>query len=192
MVLPFIARISSGLDRAHWVNEVARFLSVPEEAVWQDVRQLKLGKAETADAPNDAASARRARSRRDLLEERLIGLAAWRSAENAADFAAVDSALFSPARRPFYEQALRTEDIASQDHYLKKLALEAELSYSETDKIGEEIQDSRRELRREIIKERLIEMAGLMRQSEQTGADADLQKNLEEFKTLTAELNQLR
>ncbi|MBI1957584.1 MAG: DNA primase, partial [Candidatus Niyogibacteria bacterium] len=185
VVLPFVAGIASGIDRAHWVGRVAAFLKVPEDAVWQDVRRVKPGKA---DEVADEEPQKRARSRRDLVEERLIGFAAWKGLD--ADFSSVDSAWFSAGRRPFFEQA-KTADRAAMDHYLKKLALEAEIMCENAEKIGNEIQTLARELRREGIKERLVELTGAMRGSEQAGEDAALEGQLEEFKVLTQELNRL-
>ncbi|MBI2039365.1 MAG: DNA primase [Candidatus Niyogibacteria bacterium] len=186
VVLPFVAGIASGIDRAHWVGQVAAFLNVPEDAVWQDVRRVKSGKAEeTAETPEPQ---KRLRSRRDLVEERLIGFAAWKGQD--ADFSGVDPAWFCAGRRPFFEQA-KTAAGGAMDHYLKKLALEAEIMCENAEKIGSEIQTLGRELRREGIKERLLELAADMRLAERSGQDVLLQGQLEEFKTLTSELNRL-
>ncbi|MBP9760556.1 MAG: DNA primase, partial [Candidatus Pacebacteria bacterium] len=37
-VLPFVARVVSGVDQAHFVRKIANQLGIPEDAVWQDVR----------------------------------------------------------------------------------------------------------------------------------------------------------
>ena len=186
VVLPLIARIASGIDRAHWVGRVAAFLKIPEDAVWQDARQVKLGKTEE-EKPEERE--RRARTRRDLVEERLIGFAAWRGRD--VDFMSVDPAWFSAGRRPFFEQA-KIADSVAMDHYLKKLALEAEVMCEDPEKVPQEIQALGRDLRREGISERLVELTAAMRLAEQSGDGAALERSMGEFKELTVELNRLR
>lgn len=186
VVLPFVARIASGIDRAHWIARVAAFLKVPEEAVWQDTRQIKLGKADEAAQPEKPAQ--RSRTRRDLVEERMIGFAAWKGRD--VDFAAVDPAWFSAGRRPFFEQA-KTADPTAMDHYLKKLALEAEVMCENPEKAPQEIQALARDLRREGITEQFSELTAAMRTSEQSGDHASLERQMDAFKALTVELNRL-
>ena len=185
-VLPYIAAIQSEITRAHWVVESARMMKIREEAVWQEISRMKSsGGAKTrAEEPRS----RQLKNRRGLLEERLIGLACLRKEELLPVFADCRPEWFSPERRPIFETGLAG---TSEDHYLKKLALEAEVVYAASADLAAEVRDLTRELKKENLKEKLIMLGQSIKDSEHSGDKSDIEKKFEEFKLVSAELNTL-
>lgn len=85
-VLPYVARIHSGVDQAHFVRRIAGVLGLAEEAVWQDVRTharaiqreaTHAGSVVQKPAPVEVPEA--PRSKRDDLERELAGFLYWQS-----------------------------------------------------------------------------------------------------------------
>ena len=82
-VLPFIGRITSGVDQGHFVRLVADRTSLSEEAVWQDVRAAARTYAQETRHPGapvpTASQPRRERTvnRAELTERTLAGFLFW-------------------------------------------------------------------------------------------------------------------
>lgn len=189
IVLPYIASVGSEINRAHWVSASARAMQIREESVWQELEKLKSKKRVGNNAAKEQASdilPRHARTRRGLLEERLIGLAVWKKAELTAVLSECRPEWFSPERRPIFESSMTG---VSEDHYFKKLALEAEVVYASCVDIVEEVKGLAKELKKEHLKETLVNLGESIKERERSGNKEDLQKKFEEFKLISSELN---
>jgi DNA primase len=75
-VLPYIARLGSTIDQGHYVSRVATLLGVKEDAVWDDLKDVKIEVAtpdttrqSTAPPSNDTS-----RPRIELIVRRIVGL----------------------------------------------------------------------------------------------------------------------
>lgn len=186
MVLPYVAKVSSELDRAYWVGKVANFLKIREEAVWQELEKMKIPKASL---PDQSASLRIVKSRRDLLEERLIGLVCWKRDMFKEELIQQIVEWFSAGRQSLFRAGFLNK--GTQDHYVKKMALEAELIYAEHEDLAEEVKSLAKELQKEHIKEGLLRLSDAIRVSEEGGNDSELEKTLKEFQELSSQLNTL-
>ncbi|OGZ32543.1 MAG: DNA primase [Candidatus Niyogibacteria bacterium RIFCSPLOWO2_12_FULL_41_13] len=193
VIIPYIANIASNIEQAHWLKEVAVFLSLKEEAVWQSLakysKKLKRGNSDSAESVETENSRKPSSvSRRDLLEEKLIGILLWKK-ELAAFFNKDWQNYFSPARKFILEKALNSGTEIASEHYLNKLALEAELYYSNLDKPEEELNKLAMELKREYLKDELLSLSQKIRECEIAGDGENIKKCLDEFHKLSKELN---
>ena len=183
-VLPHVASIQSDIDRAHWVEVVAGRLKLPNEPVWDAVNKLRKNITKVY-TPEEKLSTNSAKTRKDLIEERVLGLAVlYHNISGLADF---KPGWFSGGRREMFRQVLTGG--VSEDHYLKKLALAAEISADSEESANLEIQSLAKELRRESIKEQLENISAQIREAERSGKTEELQKKLEEFQRISSELN---
>lgn len=84
-VLPYVARIKSGVDQAHFVRRVAEELGLAEDAVWQDVRTHARAIArEESTAGTHAHEPSHTlpetpRTKREELERELAGFLYWQN-----------------------------------------------------------------------------------------------------------------
>ncbi len=186
-VLPHIALMQSEIDKAHWVGVTAGALKMREENVWQEISRLRLKPSKKA--PDNESVSPKIRSRRTLLEERLIGLASLKSADTEDEFAGCKPEWFSPERRNIFESIL--SGLQTDDHYVKKLALEAEVVYSANDKLSDELKALIRELKKENLKDTLLKLSDSVRNLEISGNKEELEKKFDEFKLVSAELNSI-
>ncbi|MBI2507061.1 MAG: hypothetical protein HYW09_00415, partial [Candidatus Niyogibacteria bacterium] len=183
-VLPYISAMPSEIDKAHWVGEVANALKMREENVWQELARLKKPKENAA--RDDIRP--KIRNRKALLEERLIGLIVWKKEVLNDVLSGCGSDWFAPERRPIFESVIHAQSPA-EDHYVKKLALEAEVFCGEASDLPLQFKALARDLKKEHLKERLVKLGESVKEFEMSGNKEELEKKFEEFKAVSAELN---
>ena len=193
LVLPYIAALENEMERAHWVQETSKVLGIKEEPVWEEVKKLRLRGlgAKLASAAPDAPAAP-AKSRRDLLEERVLGMLVWKRGEFLEKLKATTRDFFSEHHKPLLE-CVFNEKIPAGGGKLKenleKLALEAELLYGEMEKVHEEFHLLLAELEKEHLKARLGTLAAEIRELETSGEEQKIFPKLTEFKELSQKLS---
>ena len=206
LVLPYIAALENEMERAHWVQETSKVLGIKEEPVWEEVKKLQLGGlgAKIASAAPDALGAS-VKSRRDLLEERVLGMLVWKRGEFLEKLKATTRDFFSEHHKPLLE-CVFNEKIPAGGGKLKenleKLALEAELLYGDLpagkagmparaggEKVHEEFHLLLAELEKEHLKARLGTLAAEIRELETSGEEQKIFPKLTEFKELSQKLS---
>lgn len=192
VIMPYIANIASNIEQAHWIKEVANFLSLKEESVWQSFekysKKLKKEGVVGAETEQQEIAILPVKSRRDLIEEKLIGILLWKR-ELADFFDGHWRDYFSPARKIILEKTLNGRPEISSEHYLNKLALESELYYKDLSKPEEELNKLAMELKREYLKDELLLLSQKIRECETAGNGENLKKCLDEFNKLSKEIN---
>jgi DNA primase len=192
-VLPYLALISNEIKKAQWVKEVAKYLGVGEEPVWEELKKIKLehpaGQRAGEAAPLGGKSFK---SRRRIIEERLLGIKLWQKQDSAEKMDKTKEKYYNWQQG--INERLRSfepsEPIPSSAY--NKLALEAELAYSGSESLGTEIELLQAELEREKIKDRLEEVSKAIREKEISGDKKAFASLLKEFQELTKKMNQTR
>ena len=163
------------------------------EPIWEEVKKLRLGGlgAKITSVAPDAPVAP-AKSRRDLLEERVLGMLVWKRGEFLEKLKATTRDFFSEHHKPLLE-CVFNEKIPAGGGKLKenleKLALEAELLYGEMEKVHEEFHLLLAELEKEHLKARLGTLAAEIRELETSGEEQKIFPKLTEFKELSQKLS---
>jgi len=94
-LLPVIKRIPSQIERAHWIQELAKGLSVREEDVREELKKVKLTE-ESFVFEKEAITTLPQKTRKDLLEERLMVLILNSPQDCLCAIFEEDFSLFSP------------------------------------------------------------------------------------------------
>lgn len=193
-VLPYIAVIENSVEKAHWVQEAARVLALKEDPLWEEIKKISAGKkiAVSGEEAAPALTGPGIKTRRDLLEERILGLLAWKQGELKEKFGEGAQSLFSEHHRPLLECVMKSEaapETALLKANLEKLALEAELLYGEMERLHEEFHVLLRELEREHTKGKLELLAEDIRKFETAGDEERLLASLTEFNVLSKKLS---
>lgn len=200
LVLPYVAALENEIERAHWVQETSKVLGIKEEPIWEEVKkmQLRAGKTETGLSTPRVAQAPM-KSRRDLLEERVLGMLAWKRGEFLEKFKATAQDFFSEHHKPLLECVFSKKIPAGGEKLkknLEKLALEAELLYGEMPagqagmpKTHEEFHLLLAELEKEHLKARLGAIAAEIRELETKGEEHKILTKLAEFKEFSQKLS---
>ena len=192
-VFPYIARLADEIQKAHWVQEASKILELKEEPLWEEVRKLsRVRKNEKITKSEVSFAAQRARSRRHLVEERILGILTLKKENFLEKLESDIRSIFSPESLPLLE-VIQGGVSPSQElgARISRLALEAELVYSDTENLDEEFKDLLAELEREAVKARLEFLSDEIRKMELAGEKTRLSEYLKEFQSVSRKLNHL-
>lgn len=201
-LIPFIAELTNEIERAHWVGELSRRLSITEEAVWKELKRS----GKTMPSKSDFASPlakpdfTSPRTRRELLEERVLALMTvvaedlrLRELQNHHLIFAVSD--HSELFKVFAEiPGASSGDPGAQNlppHLKEKVEtfrFKGEVLLQMTDDVEEEFIAAKRELEKECIKEKLLSLGEEIKRIEQAGNREALQPLLVDFRTLSEKL----
>ncbi len=192
IVLPYLSYVESEIDKSHWVGEIAKSLKMNEEPVWEQLKKMKLKKIKTEDAIAEENFPADVKTRRLLLEERLMGIVFWKN----------DDKIISDDKYPLFSdkhqfllknQTGRSKLKDESKHYWERLALEGELSYNgiEEENLKEEIKILLNELEREILQGEREIIAISIKQFEAEGNDEGLREQLNKFNELNKQISQI-
>ncbi|MCF7835995.1 MAG: DNA primase [Candidatus Marinimicrobia bacterium] len=173
MVLPYLTRIESGVDRSHWVSYIANKLNVKEEIILEEMKKIKINVNTTNSNPINQKP-KQVKSKQILLKEKIAGILLWKKDLSLEDCDAV---------KVFLKNL--------KDSEKDKFALEAELYYGDFKNIEEEVKNLAIDLKKEILKEQLEKIANEMRALEDKGDAVALEDKLNEFKKNQEELSGL-
>ena len=151
-VLPFVSRIASSIDQAHFVGTVAAALSVPERAIYAELEKLPAGELPVeggAPEPPEHGAAGGAYSRREATLRRIVGLLGWQEhlAKPSVDTGVLRErlgALVGVGNLPTLSETEREE-----------YAFEAELSLEGAEKLTRHLDELMLALEEELLREEL-------------------------------------
>lgn len=189
IIIPYLSSVQNHLDQVHWVKETAGVLKIKEEPIWEEIARCKNKPKKAESEKNETESGFKRRSRRDLLEERLIGIFCWRRdlisacEKNWEDY-------FSSGRRPLFHQIILNESkFSPKEHYPQKLALEAELFYNSEQNLELEVKKIFKELEKECLKDGLEILSQKIKEAEIAGDKEILARHTEDFYKTVQKLN---
>ncbi len=200
IVLPYLSVIESEIDKSHWIKEIANRLGIREEPIWEQLKKIK-----TKNSPGAPTSSNEniklenkpisPKTRRDRLEDRLLGIAFWHNDDNIIP---ENSRLFFSDQsqsllKKFFsaeEKEKSSEQLTKEEKNLaNQLALEAELWYGAgKEKAVEEAEILINDLKGEATKDQLASMIEKIRHLEASGDEKSLNEALNEFNELSKNL----
>lgn len=195
IVLPYVNFIESEIDKSHWISEIAKCLNIREEPIWEQLKKIKLKGFKNQNEENEGnkETAVRKGGRRQLLEERILGIAFWQN--NVNMIPENKHSLFSERHQLLLKNFQDKEKLKNDDkHYCERLALEGELSYGgiTAERLEEETKILLSELEREILHERREFIIADIKKLEAEGKEEILKERLDQFNEINKQINQLR
>jgi len=188
-VLPYVARFSSEIEKAHWVQETAKILQLKEEPLWEEIKKISAsGRAGDSQAKEVKFVDVALKTRRHLVEERILGMLVWKTGTSFGVEANLKD-LFSKENSTMLEAVLAGK--SDFEAALSKFALEAELLYGDADDMAGEVKSLVSELERETVRAKLESLAEEIRKTEAAGEGAKLAEYLNEFQETSRKLNYL-
>ena len=185
-VLPFVRKIESAIDQAHFAGKVASAIGASEDTVWQAIRS-KEEEPEPVSA-EDGGGKKAEEPKEDKLgsiERRIAGILAWQEglASPQTDTQRI--------RERFMEIAGREIDKISSGQSAE-YAFEAEIFYEDGGTIEKELLELFKNFEDNFIKDKLEKMAISLRQAEKDGKDGEAKAILSDYHALSKRLNSLR
>lgn len=188
-ILPYVAAIGSEIEKAHWVREIANKLLMKEEPIWEELRKKESLKDDVAQEPERKILPR---TRKSLLEDRLIGFILWQKNKEEAELEENDIKFFISKCQPFLSDEKQNFLDNSSPDICSNLIFEAELFYTGARSIKDDINNLTLELESEAIKEKLEEIGIKISQLEMAGKESEIPAYLNEFQELSKRLNEIR
>jgi DNA primase len=201
VLLPLLAEIANGVEKAHWIGELSRRLGVSETVIAQELDRRKAGAQQdnaSFAAVQTLPDISRVRTGRELLEELYLSLLSNRSEEERLREAENKDIVFTLSHN---EQIFRTltvapspADILSQppqiDTQLLRFKSEIIAQQSATSP-EQEFLLCKRELRKSWLKDRLQQLSDDIQRTEKSGDQATLTSLLHDFRTVSETLKSL-
>jgi len=185
LVLPYIKALDKSMEQAHFVSRLSQVLKLPDSAIWDDLKKIKVEEV----LPNLQSSTKGdnpiIKNRRQMIEERIFGLLFWRlGLANKFDIEAFQEDL---------KNLLGAENFAIKikeyEKVKNRLALEAELLYSDEDKLELELNDLKLNFKEELLRDELQRIMPEVKLAEQSGDSVMLAEKLKKCQELLKEIN---
>jgi len=191
-VLPFIARIQSGVDQAHFVRNVAQVLGIEESAVWQDVRsharaiQKEQGQEPSVPQHVPSSAKRSTPSRKEELERALAGFLYWQ--ETLEDKILTEEQVLKDAK----EYRIDLEQlVARYSDEREPLAFQAEVVHVEASDPSEVLRQLFSSVSREELNAEKEQVAKELRIAERERNEERAAELLERFQELARRIENL-
>ena len=179
-VLEKIGNVASPAARASWLKELSARTGIDEKTLLEESERIGSKKSRTAGKAEEAVEESIAKkfSRWELLSQRCLAAALHRGTLSRAD--EFFSHLPGQYREIFalFENGKRRSEDSVLDELMNFVILQ------QRDAGAEEFEALRRELYKEYLKERRLELSLLIRQAERSGDEHSLRAALEEFDKL--------
>ncbi|MDD5032508.1 MAG: DNA primase [Candidatus Pacebacteria bacterium] len=174
-ILPYVVSMQSEVEKSHWITEIAKRIGAREDSVYEDFKKIRLEKRLGSSQDTSLNfPVQPIKKRLELLAERVGGIILWKK----------DKTLFPEEVMKEAEKMLESFDKNSKN----RIAIEAELYYSGSDKLDDEITELVKDFKKESVKTRLEALAEEVCSYENCGDTANLSSKMEEFQKLSKEL----
>lgn len=193
-VLPELRRINNAVERSHWTRIFAKELDTREEEIWKNVNQTINPDASAQSL--DEVDRRPKKTRRELLEERLLTLLAVAKEDVKRRELESHYLIFASAANKELFDVLQNNSepkavTANIKERLDLLKFKGEALAEMTGNLEEEFRACKRELEREGIKERLLKIGSDIERLEKEGRGVEVTSLLQDFRSLSEKLKML-
>jgi DNA primase len=187
---PLIFRVAEPVTKAHYVRKLAYGLNVAESAIWDIITKLTAPKhLRAARLEQSPAAGRPARPKREILEDRLLGLTLNLGDDQyLKQFQASD---FRPGVRELFTALAAGASVSAFQQQIDVLKFSAEMDVREQElDAGSELQKTAAALRKQIIHERMQELSARIAAAEQQKDKTAVAEFSQEYVRLSREMGQ--
>jgi len=183
LVLPFVAQIMNAIDRAHFVGKIARRLSVPEDAVWVELKKVQ----NTGTIVHQQKNTKKITPPKEVhrikkLEREIIAFTLWQEDKKEV--------LLQEGKYKETLQEIVAKQTSFEEKEREKLIFIAELTYGASTHLQEDFLELLREFTYETIKQSLAQRSGELRQAEARDDKKEAERLLKECNSLTKKMQE--
>lgn len=182
-ILPFIARITNSVERAHFLGKLAQALHVSEDPLWDELKKVASRDNGAKDGGSDQSERiiQDPSNRRKRIIDRIVGTILWqeRMSTPSLNVGDIRTQILLIAKDPA-ERMLAAPD----SDLAKELIFEAEVYYEGAENIEDDMKDLLVSLETEILKEDFVLAMEALRKAEEKGDErgiSDLLKKCQEI-----------
>jgi len=187
ILLPVIKRIPNKIEQSFWVQQLAKKLEVKEEDVTEELKKVKLEKETFGLEPEEIINLPQ-KSRRELLEERLVILA-LKSKPLIHSILKEDFDLFSPNVSQIISCLKnKTKTPPTLSDFFNYLSLKAEIE-PEEESTEKEFKNCLKEIKSLVIKDKLDKISQEIKKAEENKDSKKSGKLIKEFNHLAKQIS---
>ena len=194
ILLPSIKRIPNKIEQSSWISQLAKKLEVREEDVEEEIKKIGLEEEPFREDSEEKIKPRQ-KSRKELLEERLIILLLKKPENIEMASHALDEDLmssFSPMIKEIIAalaKGMPPKGLSEEsERIFNELALRSDIEDLEEEKIEEEISYCLKEIRGMGVRARLAEVSKKIKKAEEEKDPDEIKRFTEEFNKLSKEI----
>ena len=191
IIIPFVAQIPNKIDQAHFVATIASRLSIAEDPVWEEVRNVIIEDVsdignfdKVAFIPKEQISDTD-NTRKDIIEQEIVALLLWQHGEKKKN-KKVSSA--KDRFKSIVGKARFTELMKGKSEDVDVLVFEAEREFSEGEDVAESLLELLNNLEEEQLRERFTTALENLRLAEVEGKTKNINDALRKCKVLSEQL----
>lgn len=186
-VLPFVGRIESKIDQAHFVGKVAQRLSISEDIVWEELAKIpghRQKDQETENVPLRAPET----TRKDIVEQKLLGIILWQEGESKPAVSTKDirKKMKKVMGGELYNKLMDTKDGAKEE-----ILFMAEVGYADTKEFKQDVKQLLFYLEKEYLKEHFEQVLKELRVAEQEDNKKVIEEKLRQCKEISKQMSML-
>ncbi|MDP2856244.1 MAG: DNA primase [bacterium] len=192
-LLSKIKWLSSAVERSHWIGKIAEDLQIKEPYLEEELLKMKSEPRRVlAESAAETEPLKEVKTRKNLLNERILALAIKDESLRLRlievkqyilpDYLDVAEVLINNQFNDITDNVL-----AEKIGYFKLLA---DYELAEEEALAEDFEMAVRELRKEILRDKILQKTFLIKESEKINDLEELNKNLSEFGELLKEFAQ--
>jgi len=161
-VVPFVARIKSPIDQAHFVSLVADKIGLKEDIIWGSIKETGLTPVRRQEDEIKAKSfvPPVVKSREDVIVQKIFGILFWQESEPAQ--AVMDTSTIRRTIAQVLEGKMEEWENALAPQR-EKLMFEAEAQYAGSEEVSNEIDRLLASLESELLKKRFQDLMGKLK-----------------------------
>jgi DNA primase len=186
-LLPEIKKIKNSIERSYFVSELSFLLGVSEESIFNEMESVKTEEKKKETRPN--LEKQKNKSRKERLEEKIIYCCSAKK-ELAKKIEDEDIVILKKefANIIFFLRDKNNKISTEEEEFLRYYSLDKEESDISTE---EEFMSCVKELRKEHIKQKLIEIEGKMREAERDENEEEEERLTKKFQDYYKKLNNI-
>ncbi len=188
LVLPYIKVLDKSMEQAHFVGRLSQILKLPDSAIWDDLKKIKIEENLPTVQAIEKKEVMTSLKKQKMIEERIFGLLFWRA--NLPN--KFDLEIFKTELKSLLGDDNFAIKIVEYEKDKNRLALEAELLYSDEDKLEAELNDLKSNLKEEVLRAELQDIMREVKLAEQSNDAVMLSEKLKKCQEILKEINNIK
>ena len=184
-VLPYVGKLTSAIEQSHFVSQISKKTSIPEEAIWFDLRKLKYVQTDNL-KKEKVTTATEIKKRKNHIERRLLGIILWQREEKSK---IIDESKILDRLKEITGKIV--SDFPEAEGNREELIFEAENYYEGRENLEMEVEELLNNLKEDILREKFIETMHALDQAEKKKDGKKSKELLNLCQEITKELSEL-
>jgi DNA primase len=181
-VLPYVAILTSSIEKSHFIKSIAQKTFIKEEALWDDLKTVAVNSVETFQKEKENLPMMK---RIEIIERKVIGVLMWQKGNKSRESAVVD--IEKRVKEIFGERLETLMETFEKEREL--LLFETEAYYNNKANLSRDLEELVIGLEEEYLKKEFSLAMIALQKAEQEKNSSEILKYLEECQRISNKIN---